>query len=296
MAAGAPAAAAGAGAAPVGGKKGRGPVFWGITGCCGCLTLIAIAAAVIMGGVFLFTREPAAVVEKQLEHLRGGDLEAAHALLSTEAQQQYPPPAFATFVARHPSLANNSGASFNNRSLDGDGAKLSGSLTGAGGESEEATFTLVKEDGAWKVRTITVAGDDPGAGGTAQDSGGDLGGGTLSVETARFDVTPSGDATKVTIVTQVRGFATRSMGGEQQIDLVGDLQTLGPTGEEISDLTRPGFHRLERSSASGFDGASFTTELSFPRGFPSGTYVVRLGIRDLVGGGAGAHEVSFELP
>jgi hypothetical protein len=295
LTAGAPPAAA-AGAVPAGGKKPRGPLFWGITGCCGCLTLIAIAAAVIVSGVFLFTREPAAVVEKQLEHLRGGDIEAAYALLSKEAQLEHSPPAFAAFVARHPGLATNAGSSFNNRTLNNAGAHLSGTLTAAGGETEEASFTLVREDGGWKIRSIVVAGDSGGGSGSASDLGGAGGGDTLDVKTARFDKQPAGNATKVTIVTQVRGFATRSVGAEQQIDLVGDLQTLGPDGEEISDLTRPGFHRLERSSSSGFDGASFTTELSFPRGFPAGTYVVRLGIRDLVGGGAGAHEVSFELP
>ena len=42
--------------------------------------------------------------------------------------------------------------------------------------------------------------------------------------------------------------------------------------------------------------ANFTTKLTLSDGTAAGRYVVRLTIRDQVGGGAKTHEVTFDLP
>jgi len=143
-------------APPVSGKKGKGPIFWVLTGCCGCLLLGVMLAAGIFGTFFLSTQAPATAVQTQLVELRRGDLEAAYNRLSSELQAQLPRDEFERLVQEHPGLKDNKDATFWSRSINNDKAKLSGILTSQSGERETATFELVKEGGDWRVSAIRV--------------------------------------------------------------------------------------------------------------------------------------------
>ena len=144
-------------AAPaVSGKKGKGPVFWIITGCCGCLLLGVMLVAGIFGAAFLGTRAPATVVQTQLVELRRGDLEAAYHRLSSDMQSQLPREDFERLVHEHPGLRENKDATFWNRSVSNDRAKLSGTLIAQSGQVETATFELQREGSEWRISAIRV--------------------------------------------------------------------------------------------------------------------------------------------
>jgi predicted component of type VI protein secretion system len=161
-----PAAGAG-GPAPVGQmappplteKKGRGPIVWIIAGCCGCLLLGLLAAAGIGGAAFFATQAPASTVQSHLAELRQGDLDAAYRRLSPELQAQLPPAEFEQLVKDHPGLGQNKDATFWNRSVNNDGARLTGVLTATSGDVEPATFELVKQGGDWRITAIRVGPD-----------------------------------------------------------------------------------------------------------------------------------------
>ena len=148
-------------APPVSGKKGKGPVFWILTGCCGCLLLGLMLVAGIGGAAFWSTRAPATVVQTQLVELRRGDLEAAYHRLSSDLQAQLPREEFERLVREHPGLSENKDATFWKRSVNNDRATLTGVLTSQSGQAETATFELAKEGGEWRVSAIRV-GDAPG--------------------------------------------------------------------------------------------------------------------------------------
>jgi hypothetical protein len=139
-------------------KKGRSPVFWIVTGCCGCLLLGVLLAMGIGGAAFYATQAPAAAVQEQLTELRRGDFEAAYRHLSRDLQAQLPPEDFERLVREHPGLAANKDATFWNRSVNNDRARLTGLLTPSSGDTETATFELVKEGGEWKITAIRVGG------------------------------------------------------------------------------------------------------------------------------------------
>jgi hypothetical protein len=144
---------------PLAEKKGKSPIVWVIAGCCGCLLLGILAAAGIGGAAFFATQAPASAVQSQLAELRRGDLDAAYRRLSPELQAQLPPAAFEQLVKDHPGLGQNKDATFWKRSVNNDGARLTGVLTANTGDVEQATFELVKQGGDWRITAIRVGAD-----------------------------------------------------------------------------------------------------------------------------------------
>jgi hypothetical protein len=258
-------------------------------GCCGCLVLIALAFAAFMAWTWLMVEEPAAAVRTQLEEIRSGRIDAAYQRLDASSRQTLTEADFARFVSRHPSLEDNADATFNDRSVENNTARLSGVLRSSDDQSEEVTYELVKEEGAWKVAAIQFG--DPAAGGDTLARSA-----RLEVETASVDKMRVRGLTEVTIVARVTGFATFPTAEGHQIDIVGDLETRTPSGQRIDDLSREGFHRLTQTSPGPVDTASFETKLSFSRGFPRGTYTAELAFRDLIGDRQATHEAHFDLP
>jgi pSer/pThr/pTyr-binding forkhead associated (FHA) protein len=126
---------------PAAGKKGKSPVFWIVSGCCGCLLLAVMLVAGIAGAAFWGTRAPALAVQAQLVELRRGDLEAAYHRLANELQGQLSREEFERLVREHPGLGDNKDATFWKRSVSNDRATLSGVLTSGSGQGETATFT-----------------------------------------------------------------------------------------------------------------------------------------------------------
>ena len=140
--------------APQAAKKGRHPAVWVAAGCGGCLLAVILFAAAIGGGVYYLTRGASQGVEEHLVALRSGDRVAAYGMLSESYQARLTQEDFAQVLTEHPSLGDNQGSSFSNRSIDNDSARLSGTLTSQSGGVEAVVFELVKERGAWRISDI----------------------------------------------------------------------------------------------------------------------------------------------
>jgi hypothetical protein len=148
-----------AGEAPEPAKKGKGPAFWIGTGCCGCLTLLLLMAALFGGGIYFMSKGPVEAVRAQLTELKGGQVDAAYERLSQSYQSVLSREDFERLVAAHPSLRDNADSTFTSRNVQMGTAQISGKLTAASGEEEKVTYALVKESEAWKISGINFEGD-----------------------------------------------------------------------------------------------------------------------------------------
>jgi hypothetical protein len=273
---------------PAPAKKGKGPVFWVVMGCCGCLLLSMLGFGAIVGGAFFMSSGAVEAVRAQLSDIKAGNLDAAYARTTASYQATHSAAAFAAFVERHPGLKGNTDSTFTNRKVENNTATISGSLTHAAG-TESVSYTLVKEGQEWKISGIVVDGDDGSSGSTEAPPPG--GTGDLQVETTGLSKTPQGQGVTVLIRVQVSGFDLRPDG---RMELVEDLETFGPDGERIADLSRLGLKTLDEASAPG-QPATFNTTLTFGRPEP-GSYKAAITIRDMVGIKLKKHEVPFDLP
>jgi len=141
---------------PAGGpppKKGRSPVFWVITGCCGCLLFGALLVAVIGGGAFMATRPAANAAQQWLAEVRENRVDDAAAGLSSEYRARL---SAEDLQAITEAIRRSKDATFIQRSVDNDRAVLKGALTGSGGAPQPITIHLVKESGAWKVDEVRL--------------------------------------------------------------------------------------------------------------------------------------------
>jgi hypothetical protein len=135
-------------------KKGRGPVFWIATGCCGCLTLLLATVALFVGGVIALSAEPVKVVRAQLEDVKAGRMDEAYAKLSASYQAQVSRGEFELFVEQHPGMKDNSDSTFLHRNVSGDTARIAGYLTSSTGIREPVAYGLVSEGGEWRISSI----------------------------------------------------------------------------------------------------------------------------------------------
>jgi predicted component of type VI protein secretion system len=140
---------------PAPAKKGKGPVFWVFAGCCGCLLLCLILAALGFGGIFFMTQAPASAVREQLKALKANDPAACGYLASSASLDCDQLKALAQ---QHPGLGANKDSTFMKRSVQNDKATLNGVVVSETGKEEPVTFTLTKEGADWKVVDIHFEG------------------------------------------------------------------------------------------------------------------------------------------
>jgi len=96
-------------------------------------------------------------IDRQLNALKRGDLQAAYSEVSTGFRDAMPFEKFAAFVKSYPALSRNASHNFTSRSTDTDGAgEVKGTLTDDRGGVMPVQYKLVKENGAWKILTIHV--------------------------------------------------------------------------------------------------------------------------------------------
>jgi pSer/pThr/pTyr-binding forkhead associated (FHA) protein len=145
------------GAAP---KKGKGPVFWTLIGCGGCLTMIVLFVAVLAGGAFFFMRGPVVVVQAQIGEIRAGEIDKAYARLSDSYRARVSRDDFADLVTGHAGLKQNAESRFwppsGSVNVVNDKAQVSGVLISTEGERERVAYELVKEGGEWKISALRV--------------------------------------------------------------------------------------------------------------------------------------------
>jgi hypothetical protein len=275
-------------------RKGRGVWFWVLTGCGGLLLIgLLIGAGIgfmVYKGVRMF-QAPVEEVKAQLADVKAGNLDAAYARLAPAYQSEVSKEEFQAFAAKHDSFAQNADTTFSSRMMQNDTATLGGSLKGASGESEAATFKLVQQGGAWKITDIEVNGERP------QNAIPDTGSGVMTIEPQAVQKRRESGTLRVTIRIQVTGFKVRPEGSIYAIDLAEDVETSGPDGVVIEGLSRPDVERFAGNTSLPTGAfASFTTNLTMDPNSVPGTYQVKLTVRDLVGGGSATFTAPVDIP
>jgi hypothetical protein len=271
--------------------SGRGPLFWAglVIGTLVMLALVGVGA--VLGPTYWKSRAVVDAVRAQLKEIREGDLDAAYALNDARYRAAHPPEAFANFVARHPGLKSNIDAAFSSRTVEGSSARLAGTLSHASG-SEVAAYELVQEGGEWKISALEVDGEEAGKAATqaATDDG------PLKVETIAVNKVRQGQTVTVKIDIRVTGFDVRPEGKAFRVDLAEDLETFGPGGRRMDELSRVDLETYNQTIASATDAtATFNLSLTFGQPDP-GRYKAVVTVRDKVGQKNKKHEIPFELP
>jgi hypothetical protein len=124
---------------------------------CGALLLLGMVA----GSLFYLviqkaTEGPAGTVDAFLTAAGSGDYDMAHGYFSEDLKRVQPLDQFSAQAAAHQQLFQVQDTTFNNRSVDLKGAKLSGSVTLTGGNELPASFELVKENGQWRLTSYQL--------------------------------------------------------------------------------------------------------------------------------------------
>jgi len=282
-------------APPLAPRTGRSPVFWIGLGCCGCLALVLVFVGLVGGFAVFATRGAVEAVRAQITEIKAGNTDAAYRRMSNAYRQSHTEADFGAFVARHPGLKENSDSTFTTRNVQNDKAQLAGYLMAASGAKETVRYELVKE-GDWKIDDIKFEGESAA---TAQAGGGGGGGpgDALQIETLFVHKEPVGSGTRVDMKVRVTGFSVKPEGDAYRMDLVEDLETIGPDGQRLPALSRMGLETLhDRTPQATGAAAEFANTLNLTNSPAPGSYAARLTIRDHVGQNLKAHEVRFDLP
>jgi hypothetical protein len=270
-------------------EKKRSPMFWGAVGCGGCLVVSIVGFLAIFGTAYFMTGGAVDAARAQLKDIKDGNIDAAYARTTAGYQADHSSAAFAALVERHPGLKGNTDSTFNNRAMENQTAKLTGTLAHAAG-TENVVYRLVKEGEAWKISGLEVNGDEGAGGPTPSAEGG------LAVETIAVNKVPQGQAIAINIDVRVSGFDLLPEGNVFRMDLAEDLETIGPDGRRIDALSKVGLETLNETKPSAVGAtATFNNSLTFGKAEP-GRYKAVITIRDLVGRKTKKHEVPFSLP
>jgi hypothetical protein len=139
-------------AGPAPAKKGKSPLVWIGVGCCGCLLLVALFAAVLGGGALGATKGGADATHAWLAEVRQGQPAAVQSGLSEAYRAQLDPAELEKLTG---AIALSKDATFFSRSVDNDRATLRGVLTG-GASTQPIVVRLVKEGSRWKIDGVSL--------------------------------------------------------------------------------------------------------------------------------------------
>ncbi|MFA5910182.1 MAG: hypothetical protein WC815_15480 [Vicinamibacterales bacterium] len=120
-------------------------------GCASAFGLLAVFVIIVFLVVRTLTSEPEQVVRQFLTDAAAGNYVAAHAAFSVPLKERQSLDAFTATVKSSPSLFAVADTTFTERSIDTAGAKFVGTVTIQAGTKVPASFTLVKENDAWKL-------------------------------------------------------------------------------------------------------------------------------------------------
>jgi hypothetical protein len=119
---------------------------------CGALLLVSsVVGLVVFTVVKKATAGPEKTVEAFLTAAGNGDFAAAHAYFAEPLKQVQPLEQFREVAKANQHLFQVQDTTFNNRSVDLQGAELSGTVTLTGGTQMPCEFKLVREGNAWKL-------------------------------------------------------------------------------------------------------------------------------------------------
>lgn len=134
--------------------------FLGI-GCGALLLLGMVAGSLFFLLIYKATEGPEQTVKAFLTAAGSGDYGTAHGYFSEELKRVQPLEQFSAKAAENQRLFQVQDTTFNSRSVDLSGAKLSGTLTLANDTELPASFELVKENGQWRLTSYQLGGKPP---------------------------------------------------------------------------------------------------------------------------------------
>lgn len=129
---------------------------WIGLGCGAFLLLGLVVGAVIFLVVRKATEGPEQTIQAFLAAAASGDFTAAHGYFAEPLKQVQPIEQFSSVAAANRHLFQVKETTFNNRSVDMNGAELSGTVTLEAGTELPATFKLVRENGQWRLISYNI--------------------------------------------------------------------------------------------------------------------------------------------
>ena len=133
------------------GKQNIGIVMTIVLGVVGFVVVVFALAMFLTSGLV----DP---LDRHLDALAKGDLEAAYAETSVAFRDNTSPEQFAAFVRGNPSLSRITGHSFGERSWENNIGSVKGTLKTSDGGVVPVEFRLVKENDQWKILGIKLGG------------------------------------------------------------------------------------------------------------------------------------------
>lgn len=130
----------------------------------GILAGLAVFAGSIVGLAFWITAALVEPIDRQLDALKAGNVDAAYAETSEAFRQATSLQAFTDFVAANPVLKDVASHTFSDRSFENDVGKVTGTLTSSTGTEVAVTYQLVKEGGVWKILHIQLGAEEETSG------------------------------------------------------------------------------------------------------------------------------------
>jgi hypothetical protein len=119
---------------------------------CGAVMLLGAIGSVLMFFVLQkATAGPEQTIQAFLAAAAAGDFQTAHGYFSEPLKQKQPYEQFAAVAGANQALFAATDTTFNSRSVDLAGAKLSGTITLSGGTELPASFELVREGSEWRL-------------------------------------------------------------------------------------------------------------------------------------------------
>lgn len=137
-------------------KSNRGWIKWVALGC----FLAVVLFGAIIGGIFWTVQKatagPEEAIQAFLTAAGAGDYQTAHDYFSVPLKEVQPYEQFAADAEANSSFFKITDTSFNNRSVDMNGAELSGNVTLESGTVVPAQFKLVRENEQWKLISYNI--------------------------------------------------------------------------------------------------------------------------------------------
>ncbi len=129
---------------------------WVGLGCGALLLLGAVVGSVIFLVVKKATAGPEDTIKAFLTAAGSGDFTAAHGYFSEPLKAKQPLEEFSAVAAANRQFFQVQDTTFSNRSVDLNGAELSGTVTLTSGTQLAATFKLVRENGQWRLISYQI--------------------------------------------------------------------------------------------------------------------------------------------
>ena len=285
--------------------KSGGMGKWIALGGCGCLFFMAVIVGVVYF-VFQMTKAPMQAVNDHLAAIREGSVEKAYNECSSGFKQETSLQQFQSFLSGYPFFKTTKGFTSSNSKTENGITTLEGNVECSDGSKHPEEYRLVKDGTTFRVQYINVK---EAAVPSQQQSvkqpiernpheetkGQESSEGGLTIFDVRIDKS-QGEMVNVVVAFQVKGFQNSHTGDTYSLNLVQDLETLGPDGIKVNSLSQDAIKTLNESGAGEYTSANFSNTLQIPTSFPHGTYTVNLRVHDQVGGTTATSSTTFELP